>query len=587
MRWSNKVAWEVLDEHCFNDGRYNEGTGEDDHYEWWGWDCETIPLDLPGAATYLVEVVAWADRAGDKLAKLVIGATPYHEGDTWYRDMRTPGFNGALVPHPDNSLQWLARHIVADARFAEAAVKFWWPAIMGSEIAEPPEDAADVDFEGQLLAANAQDAEVKRLANGFRNGFQGSPYTYNLKDLLVEIVLSKWFRADAVAGADPVRHVALHDAGAKRLLTPEELAHKTDAITGVQWGRWVSLHPWEPLVERRYNALTRDYRLLYGSIDSDGVTKRARAITSVMAGVARRHAAAVSCPVIMREVYLLPDAERRLFAGISQHVTPTSEFSGTFDITAASRSEMETFSLQGHLTAGEKTVSLEFLNDYWHETRGDRNVLLDRLVVRHGNTVVYRYEMENLDHRPQCHHMEQGAFHLSGSGPGCVLAVPVTIPSQGTYQVDISAWATHAGDELPKLHVTVESDTEGSTGSAVIRNKLVELHDKLLGIQVTPESPDVDAAYRLFVDVWERKRGSEDDWFGWCWIPDHFLFEGILDDAVVEGENEHGHRHYEFDWDRIGAFLDDIDFSDPHQIAQTWVVVLAAMMMDDRYLYLH
>ena len=69
---------------------------------------------------------------------------------------------------------------------------------MGSEMAEFPEDAADADFEGRLLAANAQDAEVVRLASGFRDGFQGSPYTYNLKDLLVEIVLSEWFRADAV-----------------------------------------------------------------------------------------------------------------------------------------------------------------------------------------------------------------------------------------------------------------------------------------------------------------------------------------------------------------------------------------------------
>ena len=43
-------------------------------------------------------------------------------------------------------------------------------------------------------------------------------------------------------------------------------------------------------------------------------------------------------------------------------------------------------------------------------------------------------------------------------------------------------------------------------GLPAIRNKLVELHDKLLGVQVTSDSPDVEAAYRLFVDVWQRKR---------------------------------------------------------------------------------
>ena len=131
----------------------------------------------------------------------------YEEGDVWYRDMRTPGFDGAAAPDTDNSVQWLARRIVADSRFAEAAVRFWWPAIMGSEVAEFPEEQADADFEGRLLAASAQDAEVVRLASGFRRGFPGSSYRYNLKDLLVEIVLSKWFRADAVGDGDPVRRV--------------------------------------------------------------------------------------------------------------------------------------------------------------------------------------------------------------------------------------------------------------------------------------------------------------------------------------------------------------------------------------------
>ena len=173
----------------------------------------------------------------------------------------------------DNSLQWLAQQIVADERFAEAAVKFWWPAIMGSEIAEFPEDATDADFDGQLLAANAQGAELERLADGFRRGFQGSPYEHNLKDLLLEIVLSKWFRANVVTDADPVRRVALQDAGAKRLLTPEELARKTAAVTGVQWGRRISTNPRD---DRWPNALTDNYRLLYGGIDSEAGSRSGR-----------------------------------------------------------------------------------------------------------------------------------------------------------------------------------------------------------------------------------------------------------------------------------------------------------------------
>ena len=568
------------------------------YIELWGGYSEcayAFDLDIPKAGVYDIEIVAWStgwdDRyeGEDGFAELSAMANPYQEGDTWYNDMRRPGFNGALAPHPNNSVQWLAQQIVADDRFAESTVKFWWPVIMGSEVAEFPDEAADADFEGRLLAASAQDAEVERLAGGFRDGFQGSPYTYNLKDLLVEIVLSKWFRADSVTDTDPVRRAALHNAGARRLLTPEELDRKTAALTGFQWGRGINTSTWNT-ESRLHSELTGPYRLLYGGIDSDGITERVRDITSVMAGVAKRHAAQASCPVVMRELYLLPDAERRLFAGIDPYVTPVSEFSDTFEITAAARSEIQTLSLQGHLTAGEKTVSLAFLNDYGDES-GDRNLLLDRLTVRQGNTVVYRYEMETLGHRPRCHHVEQSAFHLSNSGRGCVLAVPVDIPADGTYQIEIAAWGTHAGDELPRLFVGIESDVENSAGAVTIRTKLVELYDKLLGVQVAPDSPDVEAAYRLFVAMWQRGRDILDGWFHfeswqcrWGW--DHFFFEGILDDPIVTGENEHG-RWYDFDWDRVDDFLDGIDFSDPGHAAQAWVIVLATMMMDYRYLYLN
>ena len=121
--------------------------------------------------------------------------TPYQPGDTWYRDMREPGFDGWIAPDADNSLQWLAEQIVANDRFAEGTVKFWWPAIMGVEVAEPPEDKDDSDFEAMLLASNAQTAEVERLATAFRTGIAGGE-PYNLKDLLVEITLSPWFRAE-------------------------------------------------------------------------------------------------------------------------------------------------------------------------------------------------------------------------------------------------------------------------------------------------------------------------------------------------------------------------------------------------------
>ena len=572
-------------------GIWHNPAGRKDAVQLWngGLDCAfLVDVEVPNDGDYDVEAVAWMNGrhelyGDDGYAKLSIGVNPYQAGDTWYRDMRVPGFNGKLAPNSDSSVQWLAKQIVADARFAEATVKFWWPSIMGSEVAEPPEAEGDADFEGLLLAANAQGAEVTRLANGFRRGFTGRS-AYNLKDLLVEIVLSTWFRAAAVEDADPVRSVALRDAGAKRLLTPEELERKTAAITGFKWGR-------KPRISQAYRGdytrLTDDFRLLYGGIDSDGITERARDITTVMAGVAKRHATEVSCPVVMRDFFLVPDAERRLFAGIDRFVTPGLEFGDSFEIEAGSRDEKETLSLTGALTAGTKAVRLAFINDYWGgDDNNDRNIHLDRLDVRNSaGRIVASRELEELPSE-DCRDPNGDNFALWCNA---TVDVPIEIQTAGRYSVEVVAWADQAGDELARLRVVVEDADGSGAGADAIRSKLVELYDKLLGVQVTPHSPDVETAYRIFVNAMERRREANDSTFEWweCnsdW--DLTLFEEILDDAVVEYEDqENGWRSYELDWDRVGPFLDGSDWSDPYQTAQAWVVVLAHVLMDYR-LYL-
>ena len=569
---------------------YNPSTDSEDHLLLWGGYLECalyFDVEIPGDGLHHVEVVGWSqgqyEQYGDDgFAKLSIAVNPYQDGDTWYRDMRAPGFAGKSAPNNDKSLQWLAKQIVADERFAEATVEFWWPAIMGGEVAEPPEDEGDADFEGLLLAANAQGAEVTRLANGFRRGFRPLR-AYNLKDLLVEIVLSKWFRADAIEDLDPVRAVALRGAGARRLLSPEELDRKTAAIAGYQWGR-------TPRINRgaergTYTKLNDDFRLLYGGIDSDGITERARDVTSVMAGVARRHAVQVSCPVVTRELFLLPEARRQLFAGIDRDVTPGLEFGQSFEVEADTWDERETFSLDGMLADGSYIVRLAFTNDYW-EPNADRDIFIDRVDVRNsaGEVVVSR-EVEEIEPSGDCDGTDDDQFGLYCGGRA--VEVPIDIPISGSYTIEVVAWANHAGEGLPVLGVLIE-DADGS-GAGAIRDKLVELHDKLLGVQVTSDSPDVEAAYRLFVSTMERRRAAGGRWFEhWrCNAElDLSYFDGILDDVVEEHEQDDGFRHYQLDWERVGEFMDSIDFSDPHQTAKAWVVVLAYLMTDYRYLYL-
>ena len=517
--------------------------------------------------------------------------SPYQYGDAWYRDMREPGFNGELAPNAENSLQWLAEKIVADDRFAEATVKFWWPTIVGVEIATPPEDENDSDFEAMLLTSSAQIMQVERLAEEFRSGIAGGE-PYNLKDLLVEIVLSPWFRAESIEDEDPVRAAALRLAGVDRLLTPEELAWKTESITGYGWGKNIGGLGIESKLTRKH-----DYRLLYGGIDSDGVTDRAGDMTALMAAVAQSHALESSCPIVGREFLLWPDEKRRLFAGIDEDVTPVFEFGGTAVIEVESWKNRQTVSVSGPLSVGTKIVRVGFLNDFYDEdTKADRNLILDQVLVRnHSGKVVKRVALENVDSQ-DCgspywddSRERQGGYKFWCGG---WLDVPVSIPAAGDYRIEVVAYQEPAGDEDARLGMVVESDTEISRGARTIRNKLVELHETLLGVTVSLDSPDVDAAFRLFVEVWEQTRLIEDPWAEnvICDIDDQFFFEGIAEDALVLHTPHDGYPYYDFDWERVDEIRGEVDWwgrsGHLNPVIRTWVVVLAYLLTDYRYLFL-
>jgi hypothetical protein len=247
-------------------------------------------------------------------------SSPYQEGDTWFRDMREPGFAGQPAPQGESSIQWLGRQIAADPRFATAAVAFWWPALMGSEILEAPEVSTDQSFSEQLAAFEAQQATIQQLGDAFRQGINGGN-PYNARDLLTELVMSPWFRASqASAALDDGRKLQLQNAGVRRLLTPEELEAKTRDILGLVWGDFLAVSAQAGLARELTN-WRQTFGLYYGDIDSAGITERARQLTPVMLNVARRHAFEVSCPFVVDDMNR-PEGTRRLFNGIEREMTP-------------------------------------------------------------------------------------------------------------------------------------------------------------------------------------------------------------------------------------------------------------------------
>lgn len=233
---------------------------------------------------------------------------PYQFGDTWYNDMRDPGFDGLVFGNTQSTLQDLAQTLASDYRFAQGTVKFWWPALMGEEVALAPGEETDANYAQQLALFQSQAAAVDDFADGFVQGFGGGA-PYNLKDLLVEMVMSPWFRVDRAtdaAGDD----ATLRSFGTGKLLTPEQLDRKTEAVTGFRWYESEQYG-----VEN--SQLTDQYRLFYGGIDSDGVTRRATEMTSLMTTVVEAQPLQMGCVLVALE-FQWPRSARQIFTEVEK-----------------------------------------------------------------------------------------------------------------------------------------------------------------------------------------------------------------------------------------------------------------------------
>ena len=540
-----------------------------------------VPVEVPNDGIYVAELDAWNQNESypGSLTVWVPGYV-YREGDTWYRDMLQPGFGTEVAPSAANSIYWLAEQIATDQRFAEATVKFWWPAIHGGEVLVPPAETGDADYQGLSVAAEAQASEISRLAELFRNG-TGDRGPYNLKDLLVEMVLSEWFRAESLHNDHHVTRIALLNAGAKRLLTPEELANKTLAVTGFQWGRSKGQPWWNP--RHPLNHLTGSYRTLYGGIDSDGITERALDMTPVMASVAKSHAVEVSCPIVLKDLYLLPDDERMLFHGIDQSITPVLQFGDTFEISGSGARWLKP---RGSLSKGSHTLRLTM------ESGGAVRLYELKLRDVDGDKIRQRYLFE--DHaRTDCGSPRNDHFVLTrNDGKDCSITVPLEAPRSGTYQVEVRTRGQRDPSDNARLAVYVEGSDQNSNGAVRIKSKLKELYSKLLGIEIEDamDSEDIDEIYSLFLEVWQTERTMEvnsfDDAYECSWPKDQYFLDGIVDDAWVRFDQDDGNWKYNWNWEVINPFFSELDRSDPEGIARTWTVVLMALLMDQRYLHL-
>ena len=229
----------------------------------------------------------------------------------WHQDMRPPGLGKAVIPHEDRytSLQWLGRQIAADPRFATATVHTIYTALTGRPIhAAPATVATDAD-RAQLAAFDAQAAEFAEVAKRF------VAESFDLRSVVKGIVVSPLYRA-----------IEADEAGASfgtgRLLTPEQLDRKITAALGVSWRR----------NSRPVLLSDNEFRIFYGGIDSDAVTKRITQPNGIMASIATRMAVEMACSSVARD-FVLPASARSLFSKTELAFVPRDD--NGFEIPAA------------------------------------------------------------------------------------------------------------------------------------------------------------------------------------------------------------------------------------------------------------
>ena len=225
----------------------------------------------------------------------------------WYPDMFQAGFEGEEMPASQRwrAPQWLAERAVKDARFPIAMVEHVYYILMGRKVLQAPEDIDDPLFGAKRRSFLAQRAMIEEIAQRF------TASNFNLKVAIKGMIGSDFYQADglAIVAENPERKAELDDIGVVRLLSPEQLERKIEAIFGKRWGR-----------------LNDAFQVLYGGIDSLTVTERNADPSGAMGAIQRLMANDVSCYHVARDFRLEP-AKRLLFPQIEPDVVPGDEAS--------------------------------------------------------------------------------------------------------------------------------------------------------------------------------------------------------------------------------------------------------------------
>jgi hypothetical protein len=146
-------------------------------------------------------------------------------------------------------------------------------------------------------------------------------------------------------------------------------------------------------------------------------------------------------------------------------------------------------------------------------------------------------------------------------------------------------------DESRLLFDGISSDVTPQSGEQEIRQKLVDLHQRLLGKSYAADSAEIDIAYQLFADSWadavnnDTNNSLTDSLYCNPRFDFNFLdglgFEGP---SHIEKVHERGWTYYEFNQEGAQSLISSMT-QDPHSTLSSWRVVMIYLLTHYHYLY--
>lgn len=507
----------------------------------------------------------------------------YEHGDTWYRDMRSPGFNGNTPAIGENSLKWLAQEITGDPRFATASVQFWWKAIFGTKPLLIPEVETDADFQERLTAFEVENSLINGLADGFRTGFTDHG-PYNLKDLLVEMIMSPRFRAGNLEGFSEADRNAYVGVGPGRILTAEMMQAKIESVLGI---KWVQYYDAERDNEILYLTTDYLYHFLYGGIDSFAITERPEDYSTIMRSIIELLGLQGS-GVILGNDLIKERASRTLFPFVEMNTNPNRVFRQSVELTGDGVDAKVVKSSTTTFTPGGKILSINFTNQFIQNGEaGEFNRLyLERLVVRDSqNNLVLDVDMGMLFDTPGIE-VPCGSFGPGGQQANnywgldaCEMKIPVTIPKTGEYTISVTAWPRQYGPE--NLIYTLGADATGdmkeslAVGAQAIKQNIQLLVNRLWNKDWGIDHTEIQIAYELWVELYAQglsyKDANPDTWFNF----------------ISTQANAELSRGFSWeDWQALNtpekSYLDDFN---NHQQIMAWRGLMSYLVSDFEFIY--